>query len=285
MDYNPPNTRQRIAARRMARQGRPAGGGSQVRPDTRRATLNWLVSGRLFSLLIFLASFGALGYLLTSGRYSVQQIEVRGGIALKPAQVIAESGLLGRPIWFVGATATEARLRANPYVESAQVTLALPDRAVITVVERRPEVRWQVGTVQYLVDGRGQVLAAAQEPAADDVLVVIDRTSLDLKPGDTIDIDALGLTRALALRLPAELGFSPAQIGWDAGVGVYVRSQAGQTIIFGQSKQLDRKLAILKTLLGDQTAFTYLDLRPANPFYQDVQSSQMNQQSTTSSQP
>jgi cell division protein FtsQ len=270
MDYNAPNTRQRIAARRLARQGRSATGGSQVSPDMQRAALDWLRSGRLVSLLAFLASVGTLAYLLTAGRYDVQRVTVEGAGALKADQVIAASGVLGRPIWFVGIAEAEARLRENPYVESAQVQLALPDQAVIRVVERRPEVRWQAGNVQYLVDGRGQVLAAAQEPAKPDVLVIIDRTTAQLEPGDQIDTDALSLTRALALRLPGELAFAPAQIGWDSGLGVYVRSAAGQTIIFGQSTQLDRKIAILGALLKDQTAFTYLDLRASNPFYQNA---------------
>ncbi|MEI7644041.1 MAG: FtsQ-type POTRA domain-containing protein [Chloroflexales bacterium] len=271
MEYNAPNTRQRIAARRLARQGRSATGGSQVRPDIHRATLSWLRSGRLISLLIFLVSVGALTYLFTAERYSVQQVTVEGAEALKSDQVIAVSGIHGRPIWFVSTAETEARLRTNPYVESVQVQLALPDQAVIRVVERRPEVRWQAGNIQYLVDGRGKVLAAAQEPAKPDVLVIIDRTTLELKPGDQIDTDALSLTRALALRLPGELAFAPAQIGWDFGLGVYVRSAAGQTIIFGQNTQLDRKLDILGALLKGKTPFNYLDLRPSNPFYQNDQ--------------
>jgi cell division protein FtsQ len=271
MDYNAPNTRQRIAARRQARQGRPADGGSQVRPDARRLALDWLRNGRLASLLLFLASVGALAYLLTDGRFSVQQVTVEGAGALKADQVIDVSGLLGRRIWFVSATDAEARLRESAYVESVQVSLALPNQAVIQVVERKPEVRWQAGNMQYLVDGQGKVLDVAQEPATPDVLVVIDRSTLQLKPGDQIDIDALGLTRALALRLPGELGMTPAQIGWDFGLGVFVRTTAGQTIIFGQSVELDRKLSILDALLNDQTAFTYLDLRPSNPFYQNDQ--------------
>lgn len=279
MDYNPPNTRQRIAARRLARRGRPATGGSEVHPNLRRALISGARSGRLASLLIFLVCVVALGYLLTSRRYSVQRVVVEGASALKAEQVIVQAGILGRPIWFVSASEAEARLRANPYVDAVQVVLGLPDRATIKVVERRPEVRWQAGGVQYLVDGRGQVLAAAQEAAPADVLVVIDRTTLDLKPGDQIDTDALSLTQALALRLPGELGFTPAQIGWDFGVGVYVRSASGQTIVFGQSKDLDRKLAILATLFKDQTPFTYLDLRPANPFYQNAE------QLTASGQP
>lgn len=271
MEYNAPNTRQRIAARRQARQGRPADGGSLVRPDARRLTLNWLKTGRLVSLLVFLASAGMLAYLLTDGHFNVHEVTVEGAGALKADEVVMASGLLGRPIWFASAADAEARLRENAYVESAQVSLVLPNRALVQVVERRPEVRWQAGNIQYLVDGQGTVLDAAQEPASPDVLVVIDRSTLQLAPGDQIDIDALGLTRALALRLPGELGLTPAQIGWDFGLGVFVRTTAGQTIIFGQSVEIDRKLSILNALLKDQTAFTYLDLRPSNPFYQNTQ--------------
>ncbi|EFO79348.1 polypeptide-transport-associated domain-containing protein [Oscillochloris trichoides DG-6] len=261
----------------MARQGRsgpgpgpgPGPGGSHVRPNAWRALLSGLRNGRVVSLLIFLTCVGILGYLLTQARFSVLQIEVIGNNALHTEDVITESGLLGRPIWFVNPAESEAQLRANPYVESVQVQIGLPNQARIHVVERRPEVRWEAGGVEYLVDGRGQVLAVAQEDANDDVLVVIDTSTPDLKPGDQIDTDALSLTRALALRLPTELGFTPAQIGWDFGVGVYVRSQTGQTIIFGQNRNLDRKLAILATLIKEQTAFTYLDLRSGNPFYQN----------------
>ena len=142
--------------------------------------------------------------------------------------------------------------------------------AIIRIVERKPEVRWQAGGVQYFVDGTGKVLAAAQELAKADVLVIADNSHTQLKPNDQLDLDAIQLAQALALRLPVELGFTPAQIGWDYGLGVYVRSAAGQTIIFGQSKDLARKLAIFAVLLKDQTAFTYLDLRPDNPFYQNV---------------
>jgi cell division protein FtsQ len=148
------------------------------------------------------------------------------------------------------------------------VELALPDQATIRVVERRPEVRWLAGGVHYLVDRTGKVLGPAQEPADANVLVITDNSHLALEPNQQIDLDAVQLSQDLALRLPVELGFTPAQIGWDFGLGVYVRSSAAQTIVFGRSEDLPRKLAVLKALLQDQTPFSYLDLRPANPFYQ-----------------
>jgi cell division protein FtsQ len=271
MEYNPPNTRERIAARRQRRQVRPPpADGSQAQPGPRQTLRDWLVSGRLISAIVFALSLIGLGYALFSPQLSIRSVQITGNNALSSAEIAELADLMGRPIWFVHPDAVAERLMTVAYVERAEVQLLLPDIATIQLVERRPEVRWLAGGVHYLVDGTGKVLGVAQEPAEPNVLVIVDNSSLQLQPGDRLDPDALNLSRALAVRLPGELGFSPAQIGWDLGLGVYARSGAGQTIVFGQNKELDRKLAVLNYLLTDGTAFTYLDLRSSTPYYQNT---------------
>jgi cell division protein FtsQ len=272
MEYNEPNTRERIAARRQRQRPATPTPGQQATPGPWRALLAWLRSGRLLSLVIFMLTCGALFYLFSNARFSIQQITVEGHSALTAEEIAALADLRGRPIWFADGAQATARLQENAYIAAAEIVVQLPDQARIRVVERRPEVRWQAGGVQYLVDGTGKVLGLAQEPATGDVLVITDRSNPQLSPKAQLDLDAIRLGQALALRLPVELGFTPAEIGWDHGLGVYVRSSAAQTIVFGQSEHLDRKLSILAALLNDQTAFTYLDLRPSNPFYQNVAS-------------
>lgn len=271
MDYNPPNTRERIAARRQQRRGHGAPApGQQATPGARRSLIAWVGSGRLAGLLICIAACAALGFLLVDPRFSVRRVTVEGNRALPSEEVAALAAIAGRRIWYVQPDEVVARLGESAYVASASVEVALPDVAIIRIVERRPEVRWQAGGVQYLVDGTGKVLGPAQEPAEADVLVIADNSHLELKPNEQIDLDAVRLAQDLSLRLPVELGFAPAQIGWDYGLGVYARSALGQTIVFGRSEDLPRKLAVLGALIQDQTAFTYLDLRPANPFYQNA---------------
>ncbi|MCS6880618.1 MAG: FtsQ-type POTRA domain-containing protein [Oscillochloridaceae bacterium] len=280
MEYNTPNTRERIAARRQQRRAAPPPptprrlpaalvSGQQAVPGARRLLTSWLANGRLLSLAICIVAVGIMAYALTSPRFSVRQIRVEGNRILEAELVADLADAFGRPIWFVKPAAVAARLHENAYIASASVDLALPDVMRIRIVERRPEVRWQAGGMHYLVDGTGKVLGLARESAADDVLVIADHSHLELKPNDLVDVDAVHLAQELALRLPVELGFTPVQIGWDYGLGVFVRGPLGQTIVFGRSENLDRKLAILNVLLQDQTAFTYLDLRPSNPFYQN----------------
>ncbi len=271
MEYNPPNTRERIAARRRKRQTRPVRSGSQVRPGLQRALGHWLGTGQLFSLGLFLVTMGVLVYLFTSPRFTVQEVTVAGNTILKSAAIIDLSALRGLPIWFVDDAAAVSRLHQSAYIERASVSVALPGRATITVIERRPEVYWQLGDMKYLVDSSGKVLDVVADIPDEErpSMVIVDTSAHVLKPNDQVDPDALKLAQALALRLPAELKMTPAVIGWDFALGVYVKTSTDQTIVFGRMENLDRKLAILGYLLADSTAFTYLDLRPANPFYQN----------------
>ncbi|MFV9504926.1 MAG: cell division protein FtsQ/DivIB [Oscillochloridaceae bacterium umkhey_bin13] len=269
MHYNEPNTRERIAARRQRRRPNSPAPGLQATPGMRAAALGWLTSGRIVSLVILLVACAALGYLFIDPRFSVQQIQVEGQTALDADAVAAMAQLQGRPIWFVDHVATVARLKENAYIAAASVEVRLPDQALIRIVERRPEVRWQAGGVQYLVDATGKVLGVATEPAETDVLVITDNWHSQLNPKDQLDRDAILLAQALYLRLPVELGFTPTLIGWDYALGVYALTATDQMIVFGQSEALDRKLAVLNVIFRDQTPFRYLDLRPSNPFYQE----------------
>ncbi len=286
MQYNIPNTRERVAARRQTRKGpdtrknHATRNGSYVRPGPRRTLVQWIQTGKIISLILLLTAVIALFYVFTAPRFSVQHVEITGNNALNSANIIDEAGIIGQSIWFIEQEQIQQRLLNNPYIEQVHIHVAMPDRATIHIAERRPEVRWQLNNVQYLVDSSGKVLGIAEDSAAattDDegqpYLVIVDTSNHLLEPGDNIDPDALTLAQALTVRLPTELAFTPNMIGWDFALGVYVLSPSQQTIVFGQTAHLERKLLIFERLLKDQTAFTYLDLRPSNPFYRNDQPS------------
>jgi cell division protein FtsQ len=243
-----------------------------VHMGPKRRLLHWLASGRLLSLLLFIVSLCTLAFLFLSPQFQVQHIEVTGNEVLRSPAISQLSGVHNASVWFVDAQEVGQHLLENAYVEQASVRIRLPDRAIIEVVERRPEVRWQVGGIHYVLDGNGTVLDTTTEPPEPGTLVIVSTPPApgqggELQPLDHVDPDALELARALSLRLPVELGFTPAMIGWDIGLGVYVTSGQGQTIVFGRTDNLERKLAIFRHLLNEGTTFNYLDLRPSNPFY------------------
>ncbi|GAB4195522.1 MAG: FtsQ-type POTRA domain-containing protein [Roseiflexaceae bacterium] len=262
-EYNRPNTRERVAARRKQIKR----GGSAVVPGPRRAVGAWLASGRLASFVLLVGSLLGLVYVFTAPRFAVADMRVEGAQVLDAEAVIDLADARGQSIWFVDTGQIVARLLDNAYVEQASAYVALPDRLVIRVAERRPELRWQVGATHYLVDGSGRVLGQDSTGPLSDTLVIDDRSQRLLQPNDHVDRDALDLARSLSMRLPGELGLQPSNIGWNTDTGIVVTTPDNRTIVFGQSDNLDTKLAVLGTLLRDGTAFTLLDLRSSTPFY------------------
>jgi cell division protein FtsQ len=265
-DYNQPNTRERIAARRRSRAARA---GSNVRPGPRRAVGSWMASGRIASLLLLLAALGGMLYIATAARFTVRDISVDGTQAMKSNAVADLAGVRGQSIWLVDTQQIVERLKASAYIEQAQASVVLPNRLVISVTERRPEVRWLSGGTLYLLDASGRVLDTDMTVPISSTLVIEDRSNRLLQPNDMVDTDALKLGRLLSLRLPAELGLRPAHIGWNLDTKIFITTADNRTIIFGRSDNLDDKFSVLGTLLKEQTAFTLLDLRPVTPFYRN----------------
>jgi cell division protein FtsQ len=265
-DYNQPNTRERIAARRKSRATRA---GSDVRPGPRRAIGSWIATGRIASLLLLIAALGGLLYIATAPSFSVREISVEGAQAMKSSAVAELAGVRDQSIWLVDTEQIVERLKGSAYIEQAQASVSLPNRLAIVVTERRPEIRWQSGGALYLLDASGRVLDTDTTGPISSTLVIEDRSNQPLKPNDIVDTDALKLGRMLSLRLPAELGLRPAHIGWNLDTKIFITTTDNRTIIFGRSDKLDDKLSVLGTLLKEGTAFTLLDLRPEMPFYRN----------------
>jgi cell division protein FtsQ len=265
-DYNQPNTRARIAARRQTRTKRA---GPAVRPGPKRAVGAWLATGKIASLLLLVAALGGLAYVATAPRFTVREIAVEGAQALSHEKVAELAGARGQSIWLLDTEQIVERLKTNAYVEHASVSTALPDRLAITVRERRPELRWQSGGALYLLDAGGRVLDIDDTAPLSDTLVIDDLSNRRLEPNDIVDPDALELGRVLSLRLPAELGLRPSRIAWNVDTKIFITTADNRTIIFGTSDNLDGKLLVLGTLLKDQIAFTLLDLRPSTPYYRN----------------
>lgn len=242
---------------------------AQVKPGPRRVLLAWLKTGQLLSLVLFLGTIGTIAYLFISPQFTIQQVDIEGNTILPNNTIANLANIEDTSIWFVNRNAIAYQVQQNPYIERVGVGVALPNRVVLQVVERQPDVYWKQGPFYYLVDHEGNVLEQGEPPQSPDTLVVVDTTGVVREPGDQVDPDALRLAHALAFRLPSELDLTPAFIGWDFAIGVYIRLTGGQTVIFGQYDNLERKLQVLHFLLNEGTPFTYLDLRPSTPFYQN----------------
>ncbi len=270
LHYNQPNTRARVAARRNRRRT-----AASAMPGPRRTLGSWLASGRIASLVLFLAALGGLIAIAVSPQFVVHNVQINGAQILEDAAIEDLAGVMGVSIWLVQTGDVEERIARSAYVEHVDVSLTLPDILTINLVERQPDVRWQVGNMRYLVDVEGRVLGLDNAAFVTDTLIIEDRSGRMVEPNDRIDPDVLYLVRALALRLPEEAGVVPAGISWDRDHGVMIATTDGRTIVFGRKDNLEYKIQILRFLTTQEpTEYTWLDLRPATPYYRNDTSPQ-----------
>lgn len=266
-EYNAPNTRARIAARRK-RTSVP-NEQSGVIPGPRRALNGWVSSGRIVSLPLLIVALLCLVYVTVSPSFQVRSVRVEGTQMLKEPELVTLSNALGRSMWLVDTKQVAEAIQTNAYVEHVDVSLSIPDELRIHVQERRPELRWMSAGKLYLVDADGRVLGSEATLSMTNTLVIDDHSGQVLKPNDHVDKDALILGQALALRLPNELNLQPARIAWAVDTGIVVTTPDGRIIIVGRNERLNQKIMVLAQMLREGTAFTLLDLRPETPYYRN----------------
>ena len=70
-----------------------------------------------------------------------------------------------RLIWLVEPEDIVERVRQSPYVEHADAHLVLPDRLEVTIVERKPNVRWIHDGTAFAVTWAGLIVDGGPIPA------------------------------------------------------------------------------------------------------------------------
>lgn len=216
-------------------------------PEGRR--LPSLINGaRLAGLALLLACSGAIGWLLTSDDFALDNValELSG---LRYSDAAAVRGAIGLPasgttnVFLLNTTQMRRALAALPAVASIDVRATLPHRLVVAIVERVPVLMLGHDRQTYLVDADGVVLE--QRPsdalALSDLPLVDDRRAeqaIDIivgQPLSAIDGRAMlelgALTPALLESSAATLSVSvddvdgyvvsAAPIGWRAVFGHY----------------------------------------------------------------
>ena len=199
-------------------------------------------------------------FMLAQPLFRARSIEVAGVRHLTAAQVRAELGLPpDRSIFFLNRGALEARLQALPWVRSASVSLALPDRVDVTVTEWSPIAVMTRGERTYYLNERGVVLDQADEAGG---LPVIDpRGAGPVRPGDAVvDPDLVRMLVALQRGFFAAFHVRVLSFGLDAQQVLTLRTDRGFAIIFGQMETADQRATLEAKLAALRSLATRVDL-------------------------
>ncbi len=198
----------------------------------------------------------------------------------------------GENVFELDTAPLEARLRALPGVASADVSVRLPEAAVVvTVEERRPVLAWEVRDTRFIADGDGVIFAEMDAAAdlPDGVAVVVDRRQGALSAysvGARLDAVDLDVATRLGSLIPADLGSTAAALrvvvsdddgfvlatpgGWIAVFGFYSPSTRPTEMVPGQVRLLrslltGREADVRRIILASETDGTYVPRTTPGP--------------------
>lgn len=218
-----------------------------------------------------LAALCALGVVAAAvaGTPRIAVVDVSGTHHVGRDAVVSATGLLGQPAFRASGADARRALLALPAVRDARVTLALPDRAIVSVAEREAAGRWVAGPIEWYVDADGVLFRSLDPNGAPALRVVDDRAQTRDCAGQTggrcVDPAVADAALRLAAIAPRELrpDLVRPEAHVDATNGLILRSGSGWEIRFGGPDRFSEKLALARKFLSDAPTrrLDYLDVR------------------------
>jgi cell division protein FtsQ len=191
-------------------------------------------------------------WLLTTPRFAVTAVEVRGASRVPPTRVLEVAGIVrGTNLWRIDPHQVRARLEALPEIRRADVVRELPNRVSIVVEERRPFTLVHAARLHWL-DEEGRLLGEESHAVATEVPVISglsedELTTMRTAPGPRARA-AIALIRAL-LRTGSALAGEISEIDMSRPEGPVLYTVDGVEVRLG-SEEWEERLARLEGVLA-----------------------------------
>ena len=214
------------------------------------------VGWRLLSFLISLSLGVALYLAWTLPMFRVSVAQVTGNQRITADEINAVLDSAGQPIFTLLPSELEQRIRLNyPELDSATVTLSLPNIVYINVTERQPVILWQENGAYTWLDENG-VAFRPRSPQGADKLISVNAiaspphgqpsTNDPLSPTPYVSEDMVKAIQILAPNVP-----SGATLTYDPRYGLGWSDSRGWQAYFGSdSKDMNTRWLVYQALVN-----------------------------------
>jgi cell division septal protein FtsQ len=192
---------------------------------------------------------------LTTPRFAVVAVEVRGASRVPAHRILQTAGILhGTNLWRIDPDQVRGRLETLPEIRRAEVVRALPNRVAIVVEERRPFTLVHAARLHW-IDEDGRLLGEEKHAVATAVPVISGLSEDELAtmrtaPGPRARA-AIALIRAL-LRTGSTLAAEISEIDMSHPEGPVLYTVDGVEVRLG-SEEWEERLARLEGVLAQVT--------------------------------
>ncbi len=223
---------------------------------------------KLSGVLTLLLVGGAFYFLFTSPVFFVYEAEIQNNTAVSGREIYLAANIDSQSIFWINPVDVATRVAALPNIKSAAVSVSLPARVAIRVVERRPELLWQTGETIWWVDQEGTIVPPKGDVTG--MLRIIDDDRQQFQAGYQIDPKIIKGAQTLRMLAP-----TLSVIRYSRAQGLTVATPEGWPVYLGDGDEVKAKLVVLTALLADleerNVTPVYIDVRnPLRPFYKPV---------------
>ena len=231
--------------------GQRVGRGRHRRPR-RPIQWRWLTGAAVLVVSTVGGVLAAGHWMLTTPRFSVVAVEVRGASRVPPQRILEVSGIVhGTNVWRIDPHQVRARLEALPEIRRADIVRELPNRVSIVVEERRPFTLVHAARLHWL-DEEGRLLGEESQAVATDVPVISGLSEDELATMRTVPGPraraAITLIRAL-LRTGSTLASEISEIDMSRSEGPVLYTVDGVEVRLG-TEEWEERLARLEGVLA-----------------------------------
>lgn len=126
---------------------------------TFRQLVSYFIFSALFLLVATFAGWKLYAYMITSPRFNINVIKVKGAHYIsKEAMNARFSKIRGKNIFIIELQKIQEMLKENPWVDYCFIKRVLPNSLTIEIVEEKPAALLQIKGVLYLISWNGKVL-------------------------------------------------------------------------------------------------------------------------------
>lgn len=176
--------------------------------------------------------------------------EVIGANIFEINKKIVEETITGELIW----------------VKEVELSKIFPDRVIVKLVERKPELIIVYKNDYFLMDGEGVILDKITEKNLNnykDLLLIKNAVSYNVSIGEKIAkknaLSCIDIYKAFDSEMKSTI--NEARLEDNISGDIVFETIDGKEIIFGDSSETVKKIEALKQILEDETDYTVIDIR------------------------
>jgi cell division protein FtsQ len=209
-----------------------------------------------------------LNYFYHSDYFKVKNIDVQDNEHYKDEEVTALiPEVIGTNLFDINKKIVEDTIAEElDWVKDAELSKIFPDKLVIKLVERKPDLIIFYKDEYFLIDDEGVILDKIEIGNLDvfgDLILVKNAVSYRINIGEKIAkknvLSCADIYKAMDSQMRSMI--KEARIEDNVSGDIVFETYDGREIIFGSGNEVIKKIEILKQLLKEETDYTIIDLR------------------------